>query len=103
MPFAPGQRWISTAEPELGLGTVLRVDGRTVQLAFPASGLVRQYAAQSAPLARAEFRAGERIAGNGHAFTIERVERDGNVLCYFGAGHSLREGELDDVQNVSKA
>jgi ATP-dependent helicase HepA len=103
MAFAPGQRWISTAEPELGLGTVLRVDGRTVQLAFPASGLVRQYAAQSAPLARAEFRAGERIAGNGHAFTIERVEHDGNVLCYFGAGHSLREGELDDVQNVSKA
>ena len=40
MLFAPGQRWISTTEPELGLGTVLRVDGRTVQLAFPASGVV---------------------------------------------------------------
>jgi ATP-dependent helicase HepA len=103
MAFAPGQRWISTAEPELGLGTVLRVDRRTVQLAFPASGLVRHYAAQSAPLTRAEFRAGERIAGNGHAFTIERVEREGHVLRYFGGGNSLHEGELDDVQNVSKA
>jgi ATP-dependent helicase HepA len=103
MAFAPGQRWISTAEPELGLGTVLRVDGRTVQLAFPASGLVRHYATHSAPLTRAEFRAGERIAGNGRAFTIERVERDGSVLRYFGAGHTLHEGELDDVQNVSKA
>src|SRR6185312_9312049 len=44
MIFAPGQRWISTAEPELGLGTVLRVEGRTVQLAFPATGVVRHYA-----------------------------------------------------------
>jgi len=103
MVFAPGQRWISTTEPELGLGTVLRLDGRTVQLAFPASGLVRHYAAQSAPLTRAEFRAGERIAGNGHSFTVERVEREGNVLRYFGGGHTLQEGELDDVQNVSKA
>src|SRR5437868_7838411 len=103
MVFAPGQRWISTTEPELGLGTVLRLDGRTVQLAFPASGLVRQYATYAAPLARAEFRAGERVAGNGTAFTIERVERDGNVLRYFGGGHTLQEGELDDVQNVSKA
>jgi ATP-dependent helicase HepA len=103
MLFAPGQRWISTTEPELGLGTVLRVDGRTVQLAFPASGMVRHYAANSAPLARAEFRAGERIAGNGRAFTIERVERHGDVLRYFGAGDTLQEGELDDVQNVSKA
>ena len=103
MLFAPGQRWISTTEPELGLGTVLRVDGRTVQLAFPASGMVRQYAANSAPLARAEFRTGERIAGNGRAFTIERVERHGDVLRYFGAGDTLQEGELDDVQNVSKA
>ena len=103
MAFVPGQRFISVAEPELGLGTVLRMAGRTVQLAFPASGVVRQYATQSAPLTRAEFRAGERISGAGHSFVIERVEHDGGVLRYFGAGHSLHEGELDDVQNISKA
>ena len=28
--FAPGQRWFSSAEPELGLGTVLRLAGRQV-------------------------------------------------------------------------
>jgi ATP-dependent helicase HepA len=103
MAFAPGQRWISTAEPELGLGTVLRVEGRTVQLAFPATGVVRHYAAQMAPLTRAEFRPGERISGAGQAFVVERVERQGNVLCYIGEGRRLTEGELDDVQNVSKA
>ena len=103
MTFSPGQRWISTAEPELGLGTVLRVEGRTVQLAFPATGVVRHYAAQMAPLTRAEFRPGERVSGAGQAFVIERVEHQGNVLCYIGEGRRLNEGELDDVQNVSKA
>src|SRR4051812_21921092 len=103
MAFAPGQRWISTAEPELGLGTVLRVEGRTVQLAFPASGVVRQYAAQMAPLTRAEFRPGERVSGAGQSFVVERVDRNGGVLTYFGSGGRLSEGELDDVQNVSKA
>ncbi len=103
MAFAPGQRWISAAEPELGLGTVLRIEGRTVQLAFPASGVVRQYALQSAPLTRAEFRPGERISGAGQTFVIERVEHGNGALRYFGAGHSLHEGELDDVQNISSA
>ena len=28
MQFVPGQRWISNAEPELGLGTVVRLDGQ---------------------------------------------------------------------------
>ncbi|MGA9334348.1 MAG: RNA polymerase-associated protein RapA [Rudaea sp.] len=104
MRFAPGQRWISTAEPELGLGTLLRIEGRTVQLAFPATGMVRQYAAHSAPLLRAEFRTGERIRGGGQAFVVERVEQGaGGILKYFGGGISLHEGELDDIQNVSQA
>ncbi len=103
MAYTPGQRFLSVAEPELGLGTVLRVEGRTVQLAFPASGVVRHYAAQSAPLTRAEFRPGERISGAGQAFVIERIEHVDGVLRYFGAGHSLHEGELDDVQNTSSA
>ena len=103
MTFAPGQRWISIAEPELGLGTVLRLDGRTVQFAFPASGVVRHYAAQGAPLTRAEFHVGDRIRGGGHSFIVERVERVDGALHYHGVGHSLREGELDDVQDVAKA
>jgi ATP-dependent helicase HepA len=103
MTFVPGQRWISIAEPELGLGTVLRVEGRTVQLAFPATGVVRHYAAQGAPLTRAEFHAGDRIRGGGRSFVVDRVERADGVLRYHGEGRSLHEGELDDVQDVAKA
>ena len=103
MNYVPGQRWISNAEPELGLGTVLRVEGRTVQLAFPATGVVRQYSMQTAPLTRSEFRPGERVSANGDSFVIEKIESHDGLLHYVVNGRTITEGELDDVQNVSKA
>src|ERR1700722_18975767 len=103
MHYVPGQRWISNAEPELGLGTVLRVEGRTVQLAFPATGVVRQYSMLTAPLTRSEFRPGERVSANGDSFVIEKIESHDGLLHYVVNGRTIAEGELDDVQNVSKA
>jgi ATP-dependent helicase HepA len=103
MDFSPGQRWLSLAEPELGLGTVLRVEHRTVQIAYAATGTVRAYATHAAPLQRALFRSGDRVSGAGRSFVVERVESAAGVLRYFGAGHTLAEGELDDVQDLSKA
>ncbi|TBR40008.1 MULTISPECIES: RNA polymerase-associated protein RapA [Dyella] len=101
--FVPGQRWISTAEPELGLGTVLRVEGRGVQVLFAKAGVLRPYAVDSAPLVRAEFRAGQRVAGKGVAFLVERVEIKDDLLIYRGEGRELHEGQLDDEQSVSQA
>ncbi|SFS04922.1 ATP-dependent helicase HepA [Dyella sp. OK004] len=101
--FVPGQRWISTAEPELGLGTVLRVEGRGVQVLFAKAGVLRPYAMDSAPLVRAEFRAGQRVAGKGLAFLVERVEIKDDLLIYRGEGRELHEGQLDDEQSVSQA
>ena len=101
--FVPGQRWISSAEPELGLGTVLRVEGRGVQVLFAKAGVLRPYAVDSAPLLRAEFRAGQRVAGKGLAFLVERVEVRDGLLVYRGEGRELEEGQLDDEQSVSQA
>ncbi|TCV91440.1 ATP-dependent helicase HepA [Luteibacter rhizovicinus] len=101
--FQPGQRWISSAEPELGLGTVLRVEGRGVQVLFAKAGVLRPYATESAPLVRAEFRAGQRVAGKGIAFLVERVEEREGLLVYRGEGRELEEGQLDDEQSVSQA
>ncbi len=101
--FVPGQRWISSAEPELGLGTVLRVEGRGVQVLFAKAGILRPYAIDSAPLLRAEFRAGQRVAGKGIAFLVERVEIRDDILIYRGEGRELEEGQLDDEQSVSHA
>ena len=101
--FAPGQRWISNAEPELGLGTVLRVDGRQVQVLYPGTGVMRHYATQSAPLLRAAFRPGDRITAHGVSLVVESVEERDGALHYSGGGQTIPEGALDDVQSVSKA
>ncbi|MEO8808713.1 MAG: RNA polymerase-associated protein RapA [Rhodanobacter sp.] len=101
--FVPGQRWISSAEPELGLSTVLRVEGRGVQVLFAKAGVLRPYAIDSAPLLRAEFRAGQRVAGKGIAFLVERVEIRDELLIYRGEGRELEEGQLDDEQSLSQA
>lgn len=103
MAFVPGQRWISNAEPELGLGTVVRIEGRNVQVLFTTAGVLRHYAMHAAPLARAEFRVGQRIAGQKHDFVVERISETNGLLSYHNGGYTLPESELDDAQPISRA
>ncbi len=103
MNFIPGQRWVSDAEPELGLGTVLRCDDRAVQVLFAKSGVVRNYASHNAPLTRAAFRVGQRITGHGVALVIERIDLRDGLLVYSGERRELTEGQLDDEQSLSQA
>lgn len=103
MTLVPGQRYISNAEPELGLGTLIRVEGRSIQILYATSGVLRQYAVHSAPIARAEFRVGQKVAGKGIHFVIERIEEVDGLLEYHGAGKTLNEAELDDSQAISRA
>ena len=101
--FVPGQRWFSVAEPELGLGTVMRLVGRSVQFVFTGTGVVRQYSLSGAPLARAEFRPGDRLRKDGRDLDVlESAEQDG-LLRYRTADGWLHEGELDAEQPVSQA
>ena len=102
-PFAPGQRWFSSAEPELGLGTVMRLAGRQVQIVFTGSGVVRMYALGSAPLLRAVFRAGERVRIGGEDKTVQRAELQGELIVYHCGDAAHPEGELDAEQPVSQA
>ncbi|MES2403703.1 MAG: SNF2-related protein, partial [Pseudomonadota bacterium] len=103
MNYIPGQRWVSEAEPELGLGTVLRCDERALQVLFAKSGVVRNYSAVGAPLARASFRVGQRIAGRGISFVVERIDLRDGLLVYSGEKRELGEGQLDDEQSLSQA
>lgn len=102
-PFAPGQRWFSSAEPELGLGTVMRLASRQVQIVFTGSGVVRMYALGSAPLLRAVFRAGERVRIGGHDKTVVRAELRDDLIVYHCGDGTHHEGELDAEQPVSQA
>jgi ATP-dependent helicase HepA len=102
-PFCPGQRWFSTAEPELGLGTVLRLAGRSVQIVFTGSGVVRHYAMAGAPLARAAFRSGDRIRVSGEELVVDAVEERDALQSYRCGDRLFDEGELDPEQPVSRA
>ena len=97
MAFIPGQRWISNAEPELGLGTVVRIDGRTVQVLFATAGVLRLYAAHAAPLSRAQFRVGQKISGQKQNFAIERISEADGLFTYHAGERALVEAELDNV------
>ncbi|MCK4586621.1 MAG: hypothetical protein KAU29_04735, partial [Gammaproteobacteria bacterium] len=46
---------MSNTESELGLGSVLAIDHRTVTIHFPATDDTRVYARQTAPLTRIVF------------------------------------------------
>jgi len=96
--FHPGQRWISESEPELGLGSILRVTDRTVTAIFKASGEKREYARRNAPLRRVRFRVGDTIKNhNGTHLAVESVsERDG-LLFYRSDGREVCETELSDA------
>ncbi len=101
--FVPGQRWFSSAEPELGLGTVMRLAGRSVQVVYTGTGTIRQYAIASAPLTRALFRRGDRIRVARQELPIDGVDEHDGLLIYSCAGRRISEGELDPEQPVSKA
>jgi len=99
--IAPGQRWISDTELDLGLGIVLTVEHRIISLAFPATGEERTYARQTAPLTRVVFSPGDTIEHQlNETMHIESVEEQDGLLFYCGkttGGESLiwPEGQLN--------
>jgi ATP-dependent helicase HepA len=83
--FALGQRWLSDTEIELGLGTVVATDNRSVTLLFPATGDNRVYSIQTAPLTRITFELGETVKSHeGWELEVEHVEEIDGQLIYIG-------------------
>jgi ATP-dependent helicase HepA len=102
-PFSPGQRWLSTTEPELGLGTILKIEGRNVLVLFATAAVTRQYAATSAPLVRAAFKPGDRINVDGQTHLVTAVTEADGLLRYAVDGAEIVEARLDDVQPSGSA
>ncbi|EMB51103.1 hypothetical protein DIS03_16990 [Vibrio cholerae] len=77
MSFALGQRWISDTESDLGLGTVVALDARTVTLMFAASEENRVYARSDAPVTRVIFNVGDVVdSQQGWSLQVEQVVED---------------------------
>ncbi|WAB95319.1 RNA polymerase-associated protein RapA [Pseudomonas citronellolis] len=83
--YQPGQRWISDSEAELGLGTILALDGRLLTVLYPATGDTRQYAERNAPLTRVRFAPGDEVTHfEGWKMTVREVEEIDGLLVYHG-------------------
>jgi ATP-dependent helicase HepA len=106
--FIPGQRWISDAQSELGLGIVQDVDARCVHMAFPATGETRLYARREAPLSRVAFEAGDLIKDqDGNELSVTAVEERDGLLTYRcedmdGQPVALPEAQLDDHTRLNR-
>lgn len=98
---APGQRWISQSEPELGLGIVSGLEGSFVDVRFPAAGEKRRYARNGAPLRRASFHAGDQISlRDGTALQIDSVSSIDGALIYHCGRRSVPECDLADTLSL---
>jgi len=106
--FIPGQRWISVAETQMGLGTVLSVEHRTVTVLFMATGETRTYARETAPLTRVQFVAGDTVLDDsGNALTVESVEEHDGLFTYIGRDENgqparLSESQLNNVMQLNR-
>lgn len=80
---ALGQRWISDAEPELGLGVVMEADARAMTVLFPRSEETRVYARANAPLTRIQFSAGDQVEdAEGGQWLVQQVQERHGLFCY---------------------
>lgn len=109
MSLALGQRFIADAESELGLGTVVAIDNRTLTVLFPASGETRLYSKTEAPITRVTFREGDAVKSHeGWTLTVEQIEEEKDLLTYIGIRQdngeqtALRETFIDGTIQLNK-
>jgi len=105
--FKPGQKWISNAEPELGIGSIMRVQHRHVSCYFQLAGEERTYSRIDAPLTRVKFNQGDEIKTlDGITILVSSVvDRDGIFIyhgAYQGTNTAVIETELDPNVRFSK-
>lgn len=107
--FSPGQRWISDGEAELGLGTVLNCDTRSVTILFSASQETRTYNTRQAPLTRVMFGSGDRVLStDGWQMVVDDSKESDGLITYIGEDkegnpRELPESKLADTMQFDQA
>ena len=92
---APGQRWASNLEPELGLGIIQSIENQSVVVSFPACEETRRYSRESSPLYRVRFQSGATVRSQeGIDCTVTSVSESDGLLTYHGDNFTLPEQEL---------
>lgn len=100
--FVCGQRWINDAQLQMGLGSVLKTDVRTVTVLFTATGETFVYARGSVPLTRVRFVSGDLITTRDNLnLEVVEVEEQNGLLTYLGKDsvgniHQIHESLLSN-------
>jgi len=99
--FVQGQRWVVDSEPELGLGIVMSVQARTVEVFFPQVETERLYAKNQAPLTRISYGVDDtiKLKDGSSARVVQVLENKGFLLYDVGNDRLVPETELaGDIQ-----
>lgn len=98
MEFIIGQRWISHAETQLGLGMITEAASRRIKIVYPAVGEERIYATDEAPLSRIRYNIGDKIIDNDDQhFIVEDLEEQNGLVIYSARN---RAGETKNIHEI---
>ncbi|MCP4024093.1 MAG: DEAD/DEAH box helicase family protein [Desulfobacteraceae bacterium] len=101
-PIKIGQRWISEAEPELGLGILVDISKRTLCIDFVSSQCQRTYSMGAAPIKRMVFKPGDVIESKDKTTIEVKSVRDKEGLLYYeNRGNSICESDLSGNFNFT--
>jgi len=96
--FIVGQRWVSSSEPELGLGVVLEVTPGRVTLLFLACEQRRVYAMDNSPLTRVRFKQLDKIeTADGIVGEVVALREEEGLICYDILSNSGEHLLIDEV------
>ncbi|HMY41102.1 MAG TPA: RNA polymerase-associated protein RapA, partial [Marinagarivorans sp.] len=99
--FVQGQRWVVDSEPELGLGIIMSVQARTVEVFFPQVETERLYAKNQAPLTRITYGVDDtiKLKDGSSARVVQVLDNKGFLLYDLGGDRLVPETELaGDIQ-----
>ncbi|MEI6895419.1 MAG: RNA polymerase-associated protein RapA [Colwellia sp.] len=92
MPFQVGQRWISDSESDQGLGTVIGLEHRFVNIVFTATGESRKYARDNAPLTRVIFNKDDLVPSHeGWFLKVSSHSETQGIITYEGIRQDTNE------------
>ena len=101
--FTIGQRWISEAEPELGLGILNKLTDKTVSIIFSASGVERNYGIKTCPIKRVLFTEGDEIIiEEGDKLIVDKVTEEEGLAFYLCGERIVSELDLSDLMSFNK-
>ena len=97
--YIVGQRWLNYLDSDLGLGVIIGINHRHLQVSFPGVQAERIYAVDKAPLCRILYGLGDEIKTTDDiTLTVTRVTDEEGVLVYKGVDE--KECEHDVLESA---